>query len=199
MSFAARERQELVDTFVQLGPQAPTLCEGWTADHLAAHLLIRERSPLAAAGMFIPALAGLTERAMQRQLERPFMDVVKQWGRGPVGVWRLLDGRANVAEHFIHHEDLRRANGLMSRRLSTADQRELYAALRTLKLMYRASSCRVELCPTGFVPISTGSVSAEDKVQIRGAVGELLLYTYQRPAEGLDFVGDATKVVRSSL
>ena len=37
-----RERMGLCDLFVELGPDAPTLCEGWTTADLAAHLVLRE-------------------------------------------------------------------------------------------------------------------------------------------------------------
>src|SRR5882762_622635 len=36
------ERRELCDLFLELGPDAPTLCEGWTTLDLAAHLVLRE-------------------------------------------------------------------------------------------------------------------------------------------------------------
>ena len=38
-----RERHELSDLLDQLGPDEPTLCEGWTTADLAAHLVVRER------------------------------------------------------------------------------------------------------------------------------------------------------------
>ncbi|MGD0448569.1 MAG: maleylpyruvate isomerase family mycothiol-dependent enzyme [Candidatus Dormibacteria bacterium] len=41
----AQERRELCDLLIQVGPDAPTLCEGWTTSDLAAHLVLRERFP----------------------------------------------------------------------------------------------------------------------------------------------------------
>src|SRR5205814_13683 len=41
-SLARVERLLLVDTLRALGPDQPTLCEGWTTHHLVAHLKIRE-------------------------------------------------------------------------------------------------------------------------------------------------------------
>jgi hypothetical protein len=38
----AQERLELCDLFDELGPSVPTLLEGWTANDLAAHLVLRE-------------------------------------------------------------------------------------------------------------------------------------------------------------
>ncbi len=37
MSHAADERQVLADALLEAGPEASTLCEGWTAHDLAAH------------------------------------------------------------------------------------------------------------------------------------------------------------------
>ena len=41
----ARERAQVCLRFDELGPDAPTLCEGWTTFDLAAHLVVRERNP----------------------------------------------------------------------------------------------------------------------------------------------------------
>ena len=56
-SLAQRERSALVETMRATGPDAPTLCEGWTTRDLAAHLVVREARPDAAAGVIVPALA----------------------------------------------------------------------------------------------------------------------------------------------
>ena len=37
-----RERLGLCDLLLELGPEAPTLCAGWTTADLAAHLVLRE-------------------------------------------------------------------------------------------------------------------------------------------------------------
>ena len=52
----AVERDELCDLFVARGPDAPTLCEGWTTADLAAHLVVRERNPLAGPGIVFGGL-----------------------------------------------------------------------------------------------------------------------------------------------
>ena len=70
LPLARRERHALCDTALALGADAPTLCGGWTARDLVAHLLVRENSILGAAGISISPLAGLTERAMARAARR---------------------------------------------------------------------------------------------------------------------------------
>ena len=37
-----RERRELCELLAEVGPDAPTLCEGWTTLDLASHLVLRE-------------------------------------------------------------------------------------------------------------------------------------------------------------
>lgn len=199
MSFSAAERTRLVQTLLSVGPEAPTLCDGWTAHHLAAHLLLRERNPLATAGMFLPPFASVTSRAMQRQLQRPFDDVVREWGRGPVGLWRLADAKANVAEHFVHHEDVRRPQGMEPRSFSTAETAELYSALRTLSPIFASSQAVVELWPHGQLPIITGARTASDRVIVHGEVGELVLFTFGRPVVGLEFSGNPGLIRRKAV
>ncbi|QGU02239.1 hypothetical protein CKALI_06885 [Corynebacterium kalinowskii] len=199
MSFSIAERARLVQSLLSVGPDAPTLCEGWTAHHLAAHLLIRERKLLATAGMFVPPLSGITDRAMASQLGRPFEDVVQEWGRGPRGAWKLIDKKVNVAEHFVHHEDVRRPQGMEARGFSTPEIAELYAALRTASAAFGQSSAVVELWPHGQLPIYAGDRHAAERVQIHGDVGELLLYTFGRPVLKLDFVGNEELVRRRSV
>src|SRR5262245_9679824 len=45
-SFYRRERAALCDLLDRVGPDRPTLCEGWTTNDLAAHLWVRESDPL---------------------------------------------------------------------------------------------------------------------------------------------------------
>ena len=66
-----RERAELSDLLDDLGPDQPTLCEGWTTSAMAAHLVVRERQPLAMPGILIGGrFEATTERMMHRELER---------------------------------------------------------------------------------------------------------------------------------
>jgi len=109
-SDAQRERHELCDLFVELGPGAPTLCEGWTTLDLAAHLVVRERRPDSGPGLVWPTLAGYTDRvrlaARDRMTWPELIDAVR---RGPPALLRPLDSAMNTVEFFIHVEDVRRA------------------------------------------------------------------------------------------
>ena len=82
MGFAAAQRAACCDDLLRAGPDAPTLCEGWTAADLVAHLWVRENDPVAAPGMVIGRLADLTQRRMDAALERwsfaGLVDLVRQ-------------------------------------------------------------------------------------------------------------------------
>ena len=52
--FDAQERLELCDLFAELGPFVPTLLEGWTANDLAAHIVLRERDLIAGPCIALP-------------------------------------------------------------------------------------------------------------------------------------------------
>ncbi len=106
--FAPREREALADLMEKLGPDAPTLCAGWTTRDLAAHLVVRANRADAAAGIVIPALAGHTKRVQDRAAGQAWSALVRQVRRWP---WWLApaDEAINRAEYFIHREDVRRA------------------------------------------------------------------------------------------
>jgi len=97
-----RERAELCDLFLELGPDAPTLCEGWTTLDLAAHLVLREH------------FRRWTEARMATEKAKGLPALVDRLRRGaPLVPWRVPELRTllNGSEYFIHHEDVRRANG----------------------------------------------------------------------------------------
>jgi uncharacterized protein (TIGR03085 family) len=135
-----RERQELADLLIRLGPAAPTLCEGWETAHLAAHLVVRERRPDAMVGLGAEvAHLGGPVAAWPHHLEErlrsstPYAEVVGRLRAGPPAwspmAWPALARAFNTAEYAIHHEDVRRAQpGWTVRGLSRADQDALWTA-----------------------------------------------------------------------
>lgn len=77
VKFTRTERVELCDLLDRVGPDAPTLCAGWSAQDLAAHLWVREADPLGAPGIVAKPLAGLTERRMAESKSRwPYAELV---------------------------------------------------------------------------------------------------------------------------
>src|SRR6202021_3964315 len=70
MTYAQDERTALAALLDETGPDGPTLCEGWQTRDLAAHLVLRERRPDAAAGGMGGPLAGYTARVQRQYLDR---------------------------------------------------------------------------------------------------------------------------------
>ena len=108
---APSERHALCDLMDAVGPDAPTLCGGWTAAHLAAHLVVRERRPDTGPGLVMSgAPARHTARVTNRFAERGnFTQQVDRVRRGPPVYLRPFDGQMNLVEFVVHHEDVRRA------------------------------------------------------------------------------------------
>src|SRR4051794_15467850 len=81
-----RERYELCDLMLELGPDVPTLCGEWTAFDLAAHLSIRERNPLSAPGIIVGGpFESFTQKLMDKEQRRGFEAVVARVRTPPKG------------------------------------------------------------------------------------------------------------------
>lgn len=202
--FDARERVALCDLLEELGPDAPTLLDGLTTRHLAAHLLLRERDPVAAPCLVLPGPpARFAERRTAAMAQRREFDwLVDRLRSGPpFGFFRLgwVRDFPSLNEFFVHHEDVRRANGLGPRKDMAAD---LEVALwRNVERGSRFLTRRVRgigvdlIWGTHRCHARTGS----PVVELSGASGELLLYLFGRQAAArVDVLGppDAVAAVR---
>ncbi|HEX5114587.1 MAG TPA: TIGR03085 family metal-binding protein [Pseudonocardiaceae bacterium] len=198
MGIATDERSALSDLFDELGPDAATLCEGWQARDLAAHLVLRDRRPDAAAGIAIKAVAGRTERVQRTIAARPWAELVDQVRNGPPAwsPFRLpgLGDLVNGAEYFVHHEDLRRGQPDWEPRPADAarDEAVWKAARMTGRLAYRRSPVGVLLRrPDG---AESAVHRGPDTVAIIGEPGELLLHMFGRDAVRVSFDGDQRSI-----
>jgi uncharacterized protein (TIGR03085 family) len=188
LALSRRERAALCDLMDAVGPDAPTLCEGWTTYDLAAHLVLREGSPLAAPGMVIPALEAVADRGMERLKARvAYAGVVDRVRHGPPRMSvlrpRRVERLANTIEYFIHHEDVRRAQPTWEpRELDARDQDALWSRLAMLgKVLARGSSVGVELVRTD-APVVRRIRAGEPTLVVRGVPSELALFAYGRGA-----------------
>ena len=176
----ARERAELTDLFVAKGPDAPTLCEGWSTLDLAAHLLIRETDPRS--GLAIlggDRFATLERKLMDRARAQGYEKLVERLRGGPPAVpWRVpgLRPLLNLNEWFVHHEDVRRANGEGPRTDRSDLDEALWANVDRMGrfMLRRVKGTGVALEAPGF-----GEVPARGDgpaVRIVGGPQELTLY-----------------------
>ncbi len=198
MSLARAERAALSDTLEKTDPGQPTLCAGWTAHDLLAHLLVRERQPWASGGIAIPLLAPLTERAMRGYADTPWQQMVDELRSGPPAwsPYRInrVDEAANGAELFVHHEDVRRGlPGWEPRESDETRDAALWSLVRRSgRWLFRRSPVGVVVRrPAGeqaVVKTGTGLVT------IDGEPGEILLHAFGREAARVDLRGEPTDV-----
>jgi uncharacterized protein (TIGR03085 family) len=203
---AATERARLAALFDEVGPDAPTLCEGWQTRDLAAHLVVRERRPDAAAGVLVRALSGYTDKVQNGIAAGPWNALVERVRRGPP-MWsptRLdpVERAVNTVEFFVHHEDVRRAvDGWTARELDPELTRDLRGALRRMaRVLTRRSPVGVVFEPTDGGASITGH-RGDPTVTVRGPVGELVLFAYGRGDHAvveLDGSTDAVHALRGA-
>ncbi|GAA1919803.1 TIGR03085 family metal-binding protein [Streptomyces sodiiphilus] len=181
---AKRERLLLADLLESAGPEARTLCDGWTTRDLAAHLVVRENRLDAAGGSWIKPLASRLERVQAEYAAKPYDELLQLIRTGPTGAspFRLkqVDEAANTVEFFVHTEDVRRAQeDWQPRELDPVFSDVLWRRLdRTARLLGRGSPVGLVLrAPDGRTVVARKSTPV---VTVTGEPGELLLYAFGR-------------------
>jgi len=196
-----RERHALCDTALALGPDVPTLCGGWTARDLVAHLLVRENSMVGAAGITISRMSGFTERAMSKAARAPFPDMVKKLYDPGLTPYRLpgVERLTNLLEYFVHHEDLRRAQpAWVPRELPAADEDELWKLLPgSAKLATRKICLPIVVRRSDRPGVEARVRKGDDPVVVTGRPSELVLFFFGRDRlDGVTFDGPPTATTR---
>jgi uncharacterized protein (TIGR03085 family) len=200
------ERQRLADELSTVGPDAATLCEGWTARDLAAHLVMRDGRPDAAIGLLVPAASGYTERVQTKIAAGAWDELVERVRTGPP-VWSptridKVDRLVNSVEFFVHLEDVRRAQpGWTARELDAGLVDDLAAALpRLAKLYARKAPAGITLAPDD----GREAIVANDGdpvVTVRGPIAELVMFMNGRQEDALvelDGPADAVAAVKAA-
>jgi uncharacterized protein (TIGR03085 family) len=177
------ERAVLCDLFDEVGPGAPTLCTGWDAHHLAAHLVIREATPLGAVKTIRAKVSD--EETDRLAAEQGFESLVSEIRGGPplLSVFSLtqVDRLWNTLEFFVHHEDVRRAaDAWEPRTLPGWAQDQLWSRLPFgARIAMRQSPVGVVLRRS-----DTGDTTVANKraarVAVVGLPSELALFTFGR-------------------
>jgi uncharacterized protein (TIGR03085 family) len=183
--FDAAERAQLSDLLDELGPEAPTLLAPWTTRDIAAHLVLRDRDALAGPGLVLPgAWARLAERRRRALALRDFPWLVATLRSGPPpGFFRIGWVRRfpSLNEFFVHHEDVRRANGRGPRANEHAMDENLWRNVGRAPwfLARRLRGAGLELQWAGTAK-TVRARRGEPAARITGPPGELLLYLFGR-------------------
>jgi len=200
-TFAQRERLLLADLLEAEGPEAPTLCEGWRTRDLAAHVVVRERRPDAAAAMLIKQLGPRLDRAMEEFAAKPYEELIQLIRTGPPRFspfqLKQVNEASNTIEFYVHTEDVRRAQpDWTPRELDPVFQDALWSRLeRAARLMGRG-------VPTGLVlrrPDGQTVVAHRGTpvVTVTGDPSELLLFAYGRQsAAKVELDGDKDAIAK---
>lgn len=191
VDIARSERAALCDLLVEVGPDAPTLSGEWSTRDLAAHLVLREGRFDAALSRFVKPLRWHNESVRAKIAARPWSELVATLRNGPPK-WSPfaipgVDARANVAEMFVHHEDVRRARPDWAPRAADGER---YAALEAVlirfgRFLLRGSPLTVRLDPGTGQPFVGRSSARPGSVTVVGSPDELMLWCSGREDHAL--------------
>jgi len=187
VTYAQEERAALADLLAETGPEGPTLCEGWQTRDLAAHLVLRERRPDAAAGVMGGPLAGYTARVQRQYLDKySYPELIALFKSGPPALSAFAipgaDEAANTVEYFVHHEDVRRAaEGWTERSLDAGLTEALWKRLKGARLFLRSAPTGVVLAreDDGKLDLIVAKAAAPS-VTVTGSPAELTLWSMGR-------------------
>lgn len=188
MHLVHASRLALAETLLAAGPTAETLCAGWQARHLAAHLVLRENSLLSAGTVFKPLSGKLEEKlrqtAAEAQSPERYAALVRRFRSGPAKYSPFaidkVDQAANLSEYFVHTEDVRRARGQWAPRVLDKEYTEMLwqSLTRMSRLLFRKAPVGIILTrPDGQRHVAK---KARNAVSISGPVPELMLYAFGR-------------------
>lgn len=181
---AKRERLLLADLLEAAGPEAATLCEGWRTRDLAAHVVVRERRPDAAAGALVPLLKDRLDRVQAEFADKPYEELIQLIRTGPPRMSpftiKQVDEGANVVEFYVHTEDVRRAQPDWSpRELDPVFSEALWTRLeKSARLLGRKAPVGLVLRrPNGQTAVAHRGTPV---VTVSGEPGELTMFVFGR-------------------
>ncbi len=181
--FVKAERKYMIGLLKKLTSRqwsASTLCEGWTVEDLAAHIVVRE-GVIGPIGIVVPQLHNLHDSRVKRLEMKGHKEIIRKLERYP---W-WMPAVANTGEFYVHNEDLLRGDLQMSRPQPNAEaQKILWSSLSGLvkinkKMVSDLGNLTLENSQTSEVIIITNKHSSHETT-IKGFASELLLYCYGR-------------------
>ena len=196
-NYAQIERQELCDLFESVGPDHPTLCEGWSAADLAAHLVLRENS-LKAVGLVAPGYLAkkLAKATKKLAKKKSFEELVDKVRSGPPFYLKRFDEAMNLFEFFVHHEDVRRGVSGFTPRTDINDLEDALWAKqeRSSKLLVRGlKDVDLKLLSSSGETIHLGG--GGKPVVLEGKPSELALFLFgRRDSSEVKLTGDSEAI-----
>ncbi|MGW7369236.1 TIGR03085 family metal-binding protein [Streptomyces sp. NPDC054841] len=198
---AKRERLLLADLLEAAGPDAPTLCEGWTTRDLAAHVVVRERRPDAAAGILLSLLKSRLDRVQAEFAAKPYEELIQLIRTGPPKLSpyaiKPVDEGANTVEFYVHAEDVRRAQpDWTPRELDPVFADSLWSRLeKSARVLGRKAPVGVVLRrPDGQTAVAHRGTPV---VTVTGEPGELTMFAFGRQdAAKVELEGDKEAIDR---
>jgi len=199
---AQRERLLLADLLEHAGPDAPTLCEGWTTRDMAAHIVVRERRSDAAAGLLIPQLANRLGRVHKEYTEKPYQELLQMIRTGPSKLspfaLKQIDEASNTIEFYVHAEDVRRAApDWTPRTIDPVFSDALWTRLeRMARILGRRSPVGLVLrAPDGRTAVAHKGAPV---VTVLGEPAELVMFAYGRQAAAkVEFEGTDADIAKA--
>ena len=209
-----RQRAALCDMLDALSDaqwHAETLCEGWDAGDVVAHLLVREREPIPAIGIVFPPLSGLHDRRVAARKAQGRERMMADLRGGPPPWMRLPMLRdVQVGEDWIHGADVARGGAALadgptivpSDGTEDADVATLLwqAVGRFAPLTLRGIEAAGVIDLTDGTthrtyrvggPVARSANGAAPDLTVTGPVGELVLFATGRPSCDVTLDGDA--------
>lgn len=183
-------RADLVAALRAARPQDPTLCEGWEARHLAAHVVLRERRPVRVALDMLGSGDTLERVAADAVDPEGYARLVDEVAEGPSALSPLAwFAVTNVLELLVHAQDVRRGSRVPREQAVLPENltRSLWTSVRGMaSLRYGRAASRggvglVLVSPTARVVVARG----ERSVALSGTATELALWVSGREAASL--------------
>ena len=206
-----RERADFVATLRDLGPDGPTLCAGWSAFDIAAHIAVSEQAfgvplfvfngvrrvlPGRLTRLLVVRAQSSGERLNARARARGWDAVLGRLDAGPPRLYRLGSvAHLRMVEEWIHHEDVRRGAGLPARPMSPAFEAALWQAGRCVAQVpeFRVGRAGIELDAGAGRRLLIGDTAP--RIRVSGPPGELLLYLVGRgDAAEVTLTGDSSAI-----
>ena len=190
MGWAQTEKKALTETLRHSDPEGGTLCAGWDARRLLAHLVQREQDHRGALADAVARPAPGQEKHLGRLADgarspEGYAALVDRFVAGPSRwspmVWAA--DQVNLLEYVIHHEDVRRGGAAPAppRALPEDQRRQVWKQLPFMaRLKFRRSPVGVVLAVPGGTDAAVRS--GTPAVTLTGEPVELALYTSGRRA-----------------